>query len=86
MTESLFSPDWYRVAQLHPRLRAQVSVQRQQWRDQNWYVLSDAASGRQHRINIAAYQFIGRCDGQRSVQEVWNAVLESSRHHAPTQP
>lgn len=85
MTQSLFSPQWYRVAQLHPRLRAQVSVQRQHWRDQHWYVLSDKVSGRQHRINAAAYQFIGRCDGKRSVQSVWDAVLESSRDNAPTQ-
>lgn len=85
MTASLFSSDWYRVASLHPRLRVQVSVQRQKFRDQHWYVLSDLASGRQHRINVAAYQFIGRCDGQRSVQEVWNAVLERSRDDAPTQ-
>jgi putative peptide zinc metalloprotease protein len=58
-------------------LRAQVRVQRQHWRQQRWYVLSDGASGRQHRINEAAYQFIGRCDGQRSVQEVWHALLDA---------
>jgi putative peptide zinc metalloprotease protein len=77
MTASLYSPQWYRAARLCPRLRAQVRVQRQQWRGQRWYLLSDAATGRQHRINEAAYQFIGRCDGQRSVHEVWHALLEA---------
>jgi putative peptide zinc metalloprotease protein len=81
MTASLYSPQWYRAARLCPRLRAQVRVQRQHWRDQRWYVLSDAATGRQHRINEAAYQFIGRCDGQRSVHEVWQALLDAQVDH-----
>jgi putative peptide zinc metalloprotease protein len=85
MTASLFSAQWYRVARVRPRLRAQVRVQRQQWRDQRWYLLSDEATGRQHRINPAAYEFIGRCDGQRTVHEVWNALLESHPDAAPTQ-
>ena len=75
MSDSLFSDKWYRVAELHPRLRAQVRVQRQRWRDQRWYVLSDEATGRQHRINDAAYQFIGRCDGSHTVQAVWELSL-----------
>ena len=85
MSDSLFSDKWYRVAELHPRLRAQVRVQRQRWRDQRWYVLSDEATGRQHRINDAAYQFIGRCDGSHTVQAVWEAVLEELGDQAPTQ-
>jgi putative peptide zinc metalloprotease protein len=83
MTPSLFSTQWYRVARVCPRLRAQVRVQRQHWRGQRWYVLSDTASGRQHRINEAAYQFIGRCDGRRSVQEVWNALLDEQTAAGP---
>ncbi len=85
MTKSLFSAQWYRVAPLHPRLRAQVQTQRQHWRGQRWYVLSDAATGRQHMINEAAYQFIGRCDGRHDVQRVWDAVLEAQGDAAPTQ-
>lgn len=77
MTPSLFSTQWYRVARVCPRLRAQVRVQRQHWRGQRWYVLSDSSAGRQHRINEAAYQFIGRCDGQRTVHEVWRALLDA---------
>ena len=85
MTATLYSAQWYRVAQLRPRLRPQVKVQRQHWRDQRWYLLSDAATGRQHRINDSAYQFIGRCDGQRTVHEVWNSLLETRCDDAPTQ-
>lgn len=85
MTASLYSVQWYRVAGLRPRLRAQVRVRRQQWRDQCWYLLSDAATGRQHRINQAAYQFIGRCDGRHTAHEVWSALLEAEPDAAPTQ-
>ncbi len=85
MTATLYSAQWYRVARLRPRLRAHVRVQPQHWRDQVWYLLSDAATGRQHRINDSAYQFIGRCDGQRTVHEVWNSLLDSQRDDAPTQ-
>lgn len=82
---SLYSAQWYRIAQLRPHLRSQVQVQRQHWRGQRWYLLSDAATGRQHRINQSTYEFIGRCDGQRSVHEVWCALLEARPDDAPTQ-
>ena len=85
MSAALFSAQWYRVARLRPKLCAQVRVQPQHWREQRWYLLSDAASGRQHRIDESAYQFIGRCDVQRTVHEVWNALLEQQPDSAPTQ-
>jgi len=85
LAASLFSAEWHRVSRLQPRLRAQVRVRRQRWRDQQWHVLSDDATGRQHRINDDAYQLIGRCDGTRTVQEVWDTVLESRGDAAPTQ-
>lgn len=83
--ESLFSPLWYRVSNLHPQLRSSVHVRRQHYRDQLWYQLLDGASERQFRVNNKAYQFIGRCDGQRSVQEVWDALLEGLGDEALTQ-
>jgi putative peptide zinc metalloprotease protein len=85
MRESLFSPLWYRVAGQHPHLRTDVRVQRQTFRDQVWYVLINTITGRQYRLNHMAYQVIGRCDGQHSVQEVWDALLEQFRDDAPTQ-
>jgi putative peptide zinc metalloprotease protein len=85
VTGSLFSSSWYRVARLRPRLRSQVQVQRQHWRDQRWYLLSDSGTGRQHRINDAAYRFIGRCDGRHTVHEVWNDLLHAAPDAAPTQ-
>jgi len=85
MAQSLFSPLWYRVAELHPRLRSHVRVQRQKYRDQIWYLLIDGTSGRQHRLNDSAYQFVGRCDGERTVQQVWDSLLGQLGDQAPTQ-
>jgi putative peptide zinc metalloprotease protein len=85
VAESLFSPFWYRVSDLHPRLRAGVRVQRQIYRGQVWYLLIDAASGRQQRINRSAYELIGRFDGRTSVNQAWTLLLEKLGDNAPAQ-
>jgi putative peptide zinc metalloprotease protein len=85
MSTSLFSPRWYRVANLHPRLRRHVQVQRRPSRGQVWFVLRDTLSGRHHRVNEAAWRVAGRFDGSVSVQQAWNAVRELHGEQAPTQ-
>ena len=85
MAESLFSPFWYRVSDLHPRLRGGVRVQRQTYRGEVWYLLIDGASGRQQRINRSAYELIGRFDGRTSVNQAWTLLLEQLGDDAPTQ-
>lgn len=85
MRESLFSPLWHRYAQQRPQLRSHVTVQPQQYRQQTWYLLTNTTNGNHHRINHVAYQFVGRCDGQHSVQVVWDSLLESLGDDAPTQ-
>jgi putative peptide zinc metalloprotease protein len=85
MRQSLFSPLWHRVSDLHPRLRRDARVQRQQYRDELWYQIIDAGSERQFRLNGKAYQFIGRCDGRHSVQEIWDLLLNEQHDGAPTQ-
>lgn len=85
MGESLFSPLWHRVSDLHPRLRAGVRVQRQVYRGETWYLLIDGSSGRQHRINRSAHELVGRFDGRNSVNRVWTLLLEKLGDQAPTQ-
>ena len=86
MSEALFSPSWYRVADLKPSLRSHAKLHRHQYRGQIWYVLQDRSNERFHRFSPAAFSFIGLMDGKKSVQEIWD--LSSSRlgDHAPTQP
>ncbi len=83
--ESLFSTRWYRVAGVHPSLRAHVRVSRHIYRGQSWYLLQDAASGRHHRVDETAFHFIGRMDGNRTVDEIWHSTFNSLGERAPTQ-
>ncbi|MDP1929795.1 MAG: biotin/lipoyl-binding protein [Thiobacillus sp.] len=83
--ESLFSPNWFRVADLHPLLGGHVQVRRQPGRDALWYVFSDTATGRQHRLNDIAYQFAGRCNGRHTTQQIWETLLEKMGDEAPSQ-
>ncbi len=85
MSSSLLHPHWYRVADLHPRLRSHVTTRRLVVRGQVWYVLTDPADGRHFRLNPVAYRFVGFCDGQRSVREIWNFMCDALGDAAPTQ-
>lgn len=75
MADSLFSPSWYRVADLKPRLRSHAQIHRHQYRGQVWYILQDLSSERFHRFSPSAYTIIGLMDGQRTVQEIWDTAL-----------
>ncbi len=85
MTESLFSQSWYRVAGLKPRTRSHARIHRHDYRDQVWYVLEDTSSGRCHRFSVAAHYLIGLMDGQRTVQQIWDAAVTRLGDDAPTQ-
>ena len=66
MTGSLFSPSWYRVAGLTPRIRSHARIHRHRYRGQTWYVLQDRATERFHRFSPAGYSLIGLMDGRRT--------------------
>ena len=59
MTESIFSPSWYRVADLRPRLRGHGEIHRHEYRGQVWFVLEDHSAGRYHRFSPSAHQLAG---------------------------
>ncbi len=85
MSDSIFSPSWYRVAELRPRLRAHANIHRHDYRGEIWYVLQDPLSGRFYRFTPAAYQVIGLLDGKRTVNEVWEMAASRLEDDAPTQ-
>jgi putative peptide zinc metalloprotease protein len=85
MTTSLFSPSWYRVAALKPRLRVHAEIHRHHYRGELWYVLQDHSSGRYHRFTPGAYLLIGLMDGKRTVEEIWEAGRSRLGEDAPTQ-
>lgn len=83
--EPLLSPDWYRVAEVRPRLRSGVVVSTQQVRQETWHLLSDPMSGRHHRINDLAFRLLSACDGERTLGEVWEGLAAKDGDLAPTQ-
>ncbi|MEP6563575.1 MAG: hypothetical protein ABJB10_00465, partial [Mesorhizobium sp.] len=63
MAKSLFSPSWYRVAELKLRLRRHAQIHRQKFRGEIWYVLQDHQTGRFHRLSASANLMISLMDG-----------------------
>jgi putative peptide zinc metalloprotease protein len=45
----------------------------------------DASSAQRLRLNARAYAFYGRCDGNRTVQQLWQALLAQDPEAAPSQ-
>jgi putative peptide zinc metalloprotease protein len=80
-----FHESWYRVADLHPRLRNTVQISRQHFRGQPWHVIQDHSNNAFFRLAEPAYRFIGLLDGKRSVGEAWNLANEQLGDDAPTQ-
>src|SRR5690348_1211234 len=76
MDESFYSPSWYRVCELKPRLVNHARIHRQHFRGQLWYVLQDFASGRYHRFSPAAFLVISLMNGQRTVRQVWEIACK----------
>jgi len=85
MSGPIFSPAWYRVAGLTPRIRTNAQIVRHQYRGETWYVLRDVASERVYRFSMASYLVLGLLDGRRTVQEVWDLAVARLGDEAPTQ-
>jgi putative peptide zinc metalloprotease protein len=85
VSNSLFSPSWYRVARLKPRIRSHAQFHRHLYRGQLWYVLQDHSSGRFHRLTPAAYHLVGLMNGERTTQEIWDAANTQLGDDGPTQ-
>jgi putative peptide zinc metalloprotease protein len=85
MATSLFSPSWYRVKDLKPRLRRHVSINRHDYRGRIWFILQDLASGRSHKLSPAAYRLVGLMNGRRTMAELWDIANVQLGASAPTQ-
>jgi putative peptide zinc metalloprotease protein len=72
MSDALHSAQWYRVAELRPRLRQHLRLVRQVYRGEPWYVLHDPASSRNWRFSPAAERVIRLFDGKRTVEQIWS--------------
>jgi putative peptide zinc metalloprotease protein len=85
MVESLFSPYWYRVSQLQPRLRRHAQIHRHYYGGELWYVLQDHVTGKLYRFTPVVYHIICLMDGKLTVHELWEKATERHGDNAPTQ-
>src|ERR1700722_15385474 len=85
MSSGLYSPSWYRVIDLKPRLRAHTEIHRQRFRGAVWYLLQDHQTGQFHRLSPAAHLVLCLMDGRRTVSEIWTRVGETLGEDQPTQ-
>ena len=84
MQDAIFSPSWYRVAHLKPRIKGHAQIHRHHYRGELWYVLQDHLSGKVYRFTPISYRVIGMMDGKRTVQELWEKVSDLYSDDAPT--
>ena len=85
MTESLFSPHWYRVKLLKPALKLHTQLHQHNYRGDTWYVMQDHINGRHHRFSPCAYQFIGMMNGEKTVHQIWHDMNNQLGDDALTQ-
>jgi putative peptide zinc metalloprotease protein len=78
----LDSPLWYRVANIVPRLRPTVRVRHRGSEGGARHVLADLLTGRHHLLDEAAWSFVGRFDGRRTIGEIWTWLST----HVPQPP
>jgi putative peptide zinc metalloprotease protein len=83
--EPIYSPSWYRVASLRPRLAAETRFHRHVVRGSTWFVVRNPSTGRVHRLAPAAHALAGLLDGARTVQEAWDALVAQWGDLSPTQ-
>jgi putative peptide zinc metalloprotease protein len=74
MSGAFFSQSWHRVAGLRPRILRHVRADRRRYGGTAWYALHDPLAGRSHRVSPAAYLFVARMDGRRTVDEIWQSI------------
>jgi len=82
---TLFHESWYRIANQRICLRPSVRVQRQMFRGSRWYILRDPFSNQYYRLPPNAYGFVSRLHPQKTVEEVWQQVVDLTPDEAPGQ-
>ncbi|SLN56705.1 HlyD family secretion protein [Roseisalinus antarcticus] len=81
----MFSQNWYRVADLAPRLRGHVQIHDHVYRGIVWRIVEDPQAGRFHRLTPAAYFIVAMMDGRRRMREIWDLTEARFGAETPTQ-
>lgn len=84
MTATLFSRDWYRIAELKPRLRHHVTVHAHRYRGRRWYLLEDHITGHVQRLSAQSYLIVGLMNGEHTVDQLWDISSRRLGEEMPT--
>ncbi len=85
MNDNPFSPSWYRVAGLRPRLRNHDRITRHVYREKVTYLLEDQVNGHVYRFTPEVYAFLGLMTGEHTVQEILDGLAMRKTPNFPTQ-
>lgn len=85
MTQPFLSSSWHRVADLKPKLRADLSVEAHDYHETVWYVVRDPATNRVHRFSAPAFAIVGALDGRTTLDDAWRRAAEQLGDAAPGQ-
>ncbi len=75
--------DWERMAALRPRLGVNTQVHRHCYRGVVCYVVRDGATARHVRLAQGAWRIVGLMDGERTLQQIHDALLMQLGEQAP---
>ena len=81
--ESDIPEQWNHIATLRPQLHKHITAHPHNFRGVRWYILSDAAKGRHLRFNEVAYEFIGRLDGDQTIEEIYQQISLKLKDDSP---
>ena len=85
MDQGLFSNQWYRVANLCPRVRSNAVTHRHYYRGEPWYIIGAKSSKSHLRVNKSAFYIFTQFDGERTVEAIWKSALSVLKDDAPSQ-
>lgn len=84
MSATLFSRDWYQIADLKPRLRHHITVNAHRYRGKRWYVLEDHVTGQVRRLSLQSYLIVGLMNGERTIDRLWELSSQRLGEEMPT--
>ena len=87
--QALLSDHWYAVRHLKPQLRGGIQALHRKLRGRQWVLLSDPVSQRFHRVTPRVWQVLSLFDGQRTLDDIWDAacvLIECADAPHPLEP
>jgi putative peptide zinc metalloprotease protein len=84
MSATLFSRDWYQIADLKPQLRHHITVNAHRYRGKRWYVLEDHLTGQVRRLSSQSYLIVGLMNGERCIDRLWELSSHRLGEDMPT--